>query len=80
MTKTILKEIGEGFLYLDVDGTDNEYLEDHKVAIRNRPPFVGWCDTSYIANYKGTNFYQWFGRRSDGAFHHYGKIMMLEQR
>lgn len=77
MTEGFLEEIGEGALYLGGNGQGTSWLRDDPVAKRNRPGAKARVDTAYISKYDGTDFYQWFGRRADGYFHPFGKIMRL---
>ena len=81
-TDLSLEEIGEGTLYLGSTGVSRlglGHLESDPIAKKNQPPLTGWCDTSYLSRYDGTDFFQWHGRRSDGMFHPYGKIMRIAQ-
>ena len=75
----LLEIIGEGCLYLSSNGQGFGSLESDQIARANRPPVVGWCDTCHLGQYEGTDFFQWHGRRADGYFHPYGKIMRLTE-
>lgn len=77
MSKALLKEIGDGSLWLGGSGQHTEPLRTDPVAKANQPPVSGRCDTCYLLQYEGTEFIQWVGRRSDGRFHPYGKILQL---
>lgn len=76
----LLKEIGEGCLYLGGDGQGLGPLRDDPVAKANAPA-GGYkkhgFDTAHLSRYDGTDFIQWQGRKRDGFFHAYGKIMQL---
>jgi len=74
-----LQEIGEGTLFLNGNGQGLEELSKNPLAQANKPPAAGWCDTCHLSLFEGTNFVQWFGRRSDGRFYPYGKIMQIIQ-
>lgn len=78
LTKPLLREIGEGCLFLGGDGQGLEALENDPVAQANRPRGkTGGFDTSHLSRYEGTNFIQWHGRKADGRFYPYGSIMQL---
>lgn len=71
----MFEEIGEGYLRLTADGQGTDVFYTDPVVKRNRPPDTGWCDTSHLSHYEGTDLYQWWGRRSDGRFYPWGKIL-----
>ena len=75
----LLVEIGDGCLYLSGDGRCTDILKNDSIAKLNRPPSHGWCDTSHISIYEGTDLCQWYGRCADGRFHPHGKIMRLTE-
>lgn len=72
-----LEIAGEGCLYLSGNGQGLQQLERDPVAQTEKPPATGWCDTSHLSRYDGTDFVQWVGRKADGRFHPWGKIMRL---
>lgn len=76
----IFEEIGEGCLYL---GSCGQKIPDEwyscPIVKQNRPPSTGVVDSSYLSKYDGTKFYQWFGRKSDGRWYPFGKILKLKK-
>ena len=71
------KEDGEGCLYLSGDRQKTAELTICPVAQRNRPTSEDRIDIAYIIHMEGTDFFQWYGRKSDGRFHHIGKLLVL---
>jgi hypothetical protein len=76
-TEPLLQEIGDGTLYLGGSGQGYEVLQRCPVARANRPGPKARIDTAYICRFDGTDFFQWTGRKADGYFHPFGKIMRL---
>ncbi len=76
MTKLI--EIGAGSLHMDGSGQGMEIYENDPVALQNKPSHIrDGFDTYHLSRYDGTNFVQWYGRRSDGRFYPHGNIMEI---
>lgn len=75
MSKYKFIEIGEGYLYLGSNAQNTGKYHSDPVVKANRPPHGSGCDTSGLYQYDGTKFYQWMGRKSDGRFHPFGKIL-----
>ncbi len=75
----LAEEIGEGFLYINGDGQGLEAIKNDLVICANRPlPYKkSGFDTAHVIRYAGTDLLQWYGRRRDGRFHPWGKIMRL---
>lgn len=74
-----LIEIGDGSLFLSGNGQGLNDLEKDPVAISNRPDSFheSGFDTAHLSRYEGTDFVQWYGRKADGCFHPWGKIMQI---
>ena len=72
-------EIADGSLRGGGSGQHTAPLERCPVAQENRPPLTGWCDTCHIVQYDGCEVFQWFGRRADGRFYPYGRMMRLTE-
>jgi hypothetical protein len=71
------EEIGEGCLYRGGDGQGLDSLSDCPVRKRNRPGHRFGADTAHISLIEGTEFFQWYGRKSDGMFWPHGKLLRL---
>ncbi len=78
-TVALLQEIGDGTLYLGGSGQGYEVLQRCPVAQANRPGLKARVDTAYICRFDGTDFFQWYGRKADGYFHPFGKIMRMTE-
>lgn len=50
-------------------------LEDDPIALQYRK--TGGMDHAHLANYRGTNYYQWYGRCPDGFHYPRGPILEL---
>lgn len=72
-----LEEIGEGWLSLGSDGSGLEIFDGDPVAKLNAPTRKDRVDTAHLARLNGTDFVQWYGRKSDGCFWPIGRIMRL---
>ncbi len=79
MADVLVEEIGEGRLYLSGNGQGLDAIKDAPTVLQNRPGSYkqSGFDTAYVSRYEGTDFLQWYGRRADGCFHPYGKLMRL---
>ena len=77
--KPLVEIIGEGCLYLNGDGQNLTCLKADETIQAQRPGVRSHFDTAYVTRYEGTDFVQWYGRKSDGRFHPWGKIMVLTQ-
>lgn len=79
LTEGLTEEIGEGCLYLDGDGQGLNSLKADAVVRANAPPSyrTAGFDTAHLSRYTGTDFLQWYGRKSDGRFYPFGKILRL---
>lgn len=74
----LTEEIGEGFLKLGGSGQGLEALHACPVVKKNRPVFHrAKIDTAHLSRYDGTDFFQWHGRKVDGYFYPFGKILRL---
>ena len=78
--KPLVREIGDGCLCINSDGQGLGPLKNDFVVKANAPT-GGYknhgFDTAHLTRYDGTDFIQWVGRRSDGCFHAWGKLMQL---
>lgn len=72
-----LEEIGEGWLALGGDGQGLEIFNDDLIAKLNAPKRKDRVDTAHLSRLEGTDFVQWYGRKSDGYFWPIGRIMRL---
>jgi hypothetical protein len=72
-----LEEIGEGWLSLGGDGSGMDIFNDDPVAKINAPKAKDRVDTAYLARLGNTDFVQWYGRKSDGYFWPFGRILRL---
>jgi hypothetical protein len=74
-----LEEIGEGWLALGSDGQGLEVFKGDLIAKLNAPTRKDRVDTAHLARLNGTDFVQWYGRKSDGRFWPIGRIMRLTE-
>jgi len=72
-----LEEVGEGWLALGSAGSGLEIFHSDPVARRNSPSRKDRVDAAHLAMLNGTDFVQWYGRKSDGCFWPIGRIMRL---
>lgn len=75
--KPLVELIGDGCLYISGSGQHLNCLKDDEIIRAQRPGPRSGFDTAYVSRYDRTDFVQWYGRRSDGCFHPWGKIMRL---
>lgn len=75
--KPLVEIIGEGCLYMSGDGQNLTCLKNDEIVKAQRPGVRSHFDTAYVTRYEDTDFVQWYGRKSDGRFHPWGKIMRL---
>ena len=55
-------------------------LRKHGFIAACKPPSIGWCWESSFQQFLDTDWFQWFGLRSDGRWHPYGKPMHLLEK
>jgi len=71
------EEVGEGSLFVGSNGQGTDALEACPVARKNRPGVGSRVDTAHLSLYSGYDIFQWWGRKSDGMFHPFGKLLRL---
>lgn len=77
-SKPLVTVAGVGSLYIGGCGQYTDGLHDDPTVKKNRPDMrKERMDNVYLCRYDGTDFVQWYGRKSDGYFHPSGEIMKL---
>jgi hypothetical protein len=75
--KPLAEIAGHGSLYIGGNGQGLNCLSADETVSAQRPGRTSGFDTAHVSRYTDTDFIQWYGRKSDGMFHPWGKIMKL---